>query len=744
MFRRTFLMIALLIGMNAPAQQAAVLPLRGAPTLVVDGKPNTGLSYMTYVGPASQKDGKPVLQHYADLFTKAECDLFTFVVDLGALYGYSPTVWPEKDRFDFSYVDLSAHTLLAGGPQAKLVIQLYLDTPEWWAKENPDDLLVLDNGKTDFGEKLFALPRKDNLPSIASERWRTDLKRLVEALIDHVQASDYADHVIGYQVCGQKTEEWYHWSMNAPSLGDYSAPMQHAFHAWLRQRYTSDAALQSAWHVPGLTRDTAPLPTQAQRFGDKTQFFRRPEAEQNVIDFHRFWSEVMVDTIAFFAHVVKEKTQHAKVVGGFYAYTFEFADLAEDAGHLALGKLLECPDLDFIMSPSSYFHRNLKGGQSCFRAPVLSLVRHGKMLWNDFDPASYKIHDKDMAALAPWLNDLAATDTPWEFGSMIYRELGNCLANGVNMAHFDLHGGYYDDAEIMGFVRSAQRIRKTALSMDRAPGAEILVVVDEDSLHWLGFRHPLTRRFLIEQLVELPFTGPYNALLLSDLADTDLRPYKLVLMLNAFRLDAAQRSVIDRKLKTDNKHVVWLYAPGYFRGDAVPGEVTGISEVTGLHIEERPRSATPVTAVYENPALGETPLLDTGRFAVADPEAEVIARSSEATKETVIAQRRFDRWTSIYAGTAPLPRQVLRALAGHAGVHQYDAQPEDTVYASGTFLTIAAGATGGPRTITLPKPMTVTDMATGQTVCAATAAFTAEFQPYETRLFAMNAADMKP
>jgi len=101
-----------------------------------------------------------------------------------------------------------------------------------------------------------------------------------------------------------------------------------------------------------------------------------------VIDFHAFWSLVMADTIADFARAAKEATGRAKLVGAFYAYTFEFTELGEDAGHLAVGRLLECPDVDFLMAPSSYYNRNLPG-TPYFRAPVASVRLHGKLFWNE-------------------------------------------------------------------------------------------------------------------------------------------------------------------------------------------------------------------------------------------------------------------------------------------------------------------------------------------------------------------------
>ena len=38
-------------------------------------------------------------------------------------------------------------------------------------------MMVLGNGSTSFGEKLFALPRPGEFPSLASEKWRGDMRR---------------------------------------------------------------------------------------------------------------------------------------------------------------------------------------------------------------------------------------------------------------------------------------------------------------------------------------------------------------------------------------------------------------------------------------------------------------------------------------------------------------------------------------------------------------------------------------
>jgi hypothetical protein len=727
---------------------AKVEQVNGAPAFTLDGTPHCGLSYMSYVGSGAMgPDGKPLLVQYTKSLAGAGCDLYTFVTDLGCLYGYSSTIWPEKDKWDFSQVDANAHMVLGNAPQnGKLMLQLYIDTPKWWAEEHPDDLLVLSNGTKDFGEKLFALPRQDLLPSMASPAWRADMKTAIEKLIEHVEQSDYADRVIGYQVCGQKTEEWYHWSMNCDELGDYSPAMTAAYRAWLRDKYRTDDALRAAWGDPAASIDGAVIPDKAARYGDRKATFRDPVREMAVIDFHRFWSDVMVDTIAYFAKVVKDKTQHTKTVGAFYAYTFEFAELAEDAGHLSLQRLLHCPDLDFIMSPSSYHERKLDGGQSLFRMPVLSVNRHGKMLWNDFDAASFKFYEKDQKQFAPWLWQMAVTDTPEKFVYMMRRELGNALANGVNMAYFDLHGGYYEDPTILEGVRKSGEVRNAALGRDRSSCAEILVVVDEDSMHFMDFRNPVLRKFLIEQLAELPFVAPFDSVLLSDLAELPMERYKLVIFADAFRLDDNQRKTIAERVENNGRTVVWLYAPGCFRGDHAAADVAGISDATGIQVTAAERPSAPVAAKFDLKALGgadatvpDMPLLDGNQFVVDDGDATILGTRADTGKAIAAVKDRGD-YTSIYAAVAPLPRVFLRAVAGRAGVHLYSDSPLDAVYANRSWLTLVPGPQAGPRTVRLPFKATVRDAFTREALCNNQDSFTTDFKASESRIFSVQEA----
>ncbi len=524
----------------------------GAPTFIVNGRPHSGMCYSSYdCSPAN-------LERRARQFAEAGCDIFNFVVEIAG-YGYSHPMWAERDRWDFADLDEWAHTILAAAPKAMLLPRIYIDAPVWWREENPDEMMLLDNGSASFGEKLFALSREGDYPSLASQKWRADMKHALETVIEHVEQSEYGERVIGYQLSGQKTEEWYHWSMNTEQLGDYTRHMERAFREWLRDKYETDDNLQAAWQRAEVTIESATIPTQRERYGDQSKTFRDPLAERPVIDFHTFWSDIMADTIAYFAKAVKDKTRRTKVVGAFYAYTFEFTNLAEDAGHLAVWKLLRCPDVDFIMAPSSYFNPNLPGAPY-FRAPVASLTLHGKLFWNDLDQVSYKYFEKLEAdpTLKQWEHWMGLTETPEEFVWMNRREVGMALAQGVQVAHFDIHGAYYEDPVIMAGVKELVGIRQAALKLDhRGSNAEILLMADEQSEHYLTFRHPITTTLLSEQTAVMPFVAPYDTALLSDLDQLDTARYKLVLVLNALKLDEQQRHLLQRKLARDGKIAVW-------------------------------------------------------------------------------------------------------------------------------------------------------------------------------------------
>jgi hypothetical protein len=317
------------------------------------------------------------------------------------------------------------------------------------------------------------------------------------------------------------------------------------------------------------------------------------------------------------------------------------------------------------------------------------------------------------------------------------------LAGGVQTAHFDIHGGYYDDPEIMAGVKQLGAIRSKALATERDSVAEVLVLVDERSPHYVRFRNPahlpgsFLRDLLSAQVAELGFVAPFDSALLSDLDTLDVGRYKLVLVLNAFYLDTAQRQLIQSKLKTNQRTIVWLYAPGYF--DEHDSGLERVRDITGIEIA--PDSAGAATTIDWRG--GSTPIAPTPRLAadplvVTDQQTVVLAVRSDDPQRVVAAQRSFGDWTSVYSATAPIPAAVLKRIADSAGVHLYDPDPTHLVFANRHYLTVCAHDEATTARLSLPHAVNVVDLFSRETVGTQTREFSVPLRPKEVRMFKLE------
>lgn len=75
--------------------------------------------------------------------------------------------------------------------------------------------------------------------------------------------------------------------------------------------------------------------------------------------YYRYNSELVAETIGYFAKAVKDLTQRERIVGVFYGYLLQLCgeQRQQNAGHLALERVLASPDVDFLSSPTSYAYR---------------------------------------------------------------------------------------------------------------------------------------------------------------------------------------------------------------------------------------------------------------------------------------------------------------------------------------------------------------------------------------------------
>jgi glycosyl hydrolase family 42 (putative beta-galactosidase) len=701
---------------------AKVADHRGAPALFVNGEPLSGMAWATYT---------PSAEVFGD-FTRAGVGLFTFsATPTEAGYGLSRTAWKAPGVYDFSQLDQRALMVLEANPKAYFFPRLYLHAPRWWSEGHPDDVVRLDPG--DGKPVPFIHQGGLPAPSWASDAWRRDTAEGLRRLIEHVASSPYADRVIGYHLASGTTEEWMMWGANENEWVDYSPVNTRKFREWLREKYRTDEGLRAAWGDPAASLDSASVPSRKMREASGPGSLHDPAREQAVIDYSLYSSDLTADTIAFFARAVKDLTRGEKIVGCFYGYLLQLCgeQRQENAGHLALGRLLSSPDIDFVASPTSYAFRQVGGeGTSHFMSLLGSVKLHGKLWFNENDVRTSISGGKEGEWGRP--TDLA--------GDLLQedKELANALVNGAAQWWFDVGGNRYNHPDLMARIGALAAAASRALEVDRSPVDEAALVVDERSIACLRSGDPWGAWLLLAQLPALHRLGaPVGHYLSTDIPLLASR--KLLFIPLSLAPSDADRRAID-SLKGGGRVLVFFWMDGAFRAGKI--EAPAMSDLSGIRVRLSTEPAPLRATVRGEPALTEGlsgtvygPGSVVSPLAIADdPEATVLASFPDGRPALVM--KPMAGWTAIHAAVPLLPAGLLRRIARLAGVHLY-IESEDVVWASRDLVGISV-KDAGPRTVRLSRKARVSDLITGAPVSEAADSFPCDFAARQTRVFVLR------
>jgi hypothetical protein len=617
--------------------------------------------------------------------------------------------WPrDGEAPDFAaHADPWIEMALKANPQALLIPRIPVTyPPDFWYQEHPDERMLYDDGKT-------------GIPSIHSAVWRRDAARHLGALVAHLEAK-YGDHILAYHPSGQHTGEWFYDRMWEGRAASFEAPARTGFRRYLTAKYGTDAALQHAWGVPTATLATADVPSLEQRQHCAGNAFRDPTTERLAIDFDEFLNVDMADAVALLCRAVKQAAPR-KLSVAFYGYPFEVVAPTglQASGHLALHRLLQSPDVDVLCSPVSYLDRGAGGG-GYFMAPVDSVHLHGK-LW--------LVEDDTRTHLAPPDAGYGRLDDARQTRGVLARNFGHIATRGTAVWWMDLPGqGWFAGAEMWEYLSGLQRAYTAALTEATPYRPEIAVFVDEQSPLY-GAPNPQVLFPLLYKFRTQWYRigAPAGVYLLDDLLAGTVPPARFYVILNAFRLSAAQTQTLQQRTGRKGCVTLWMYAPGLCRGDQLSPEY--IRDVTGIGVRQIPPQVGSITdaagTTFANAYAALTP-----SFAVDDPDAEVLARYAEGGEVAVAAKRVGDS-LSVYSGVLQVPASLLRDLARRAGVHIYSDQ-DDVVMAGNGWLALHANA-AGTRTLRLPTAATYRDVVSGATLGpAATLSF--DLQQGDTKL----------
>ena len=624
--------------------------------------------------------------------------------------------WPQPgEKPDWTGVDLMMETTLRCDPQALLLPRFGCAPPEWWLEQHPDDVMRFSDGKT-------------GSMCMASEAWLKECVAQIRALVRHCE-EEYGDHMLGYHPCGQHTGEWFYERSWEPVLSDFAPAMSAGFRQWVGARYGTEAALREAWADPAVTLDQVAVPSAEEQLATKLGFFRDPKAERKVIDYLEYKQLAMEQPLEAMARAIKEETGGKKLVCFFYGYLFDMHGIPmgpQGSGHLAMARMLRCPDVDILTSPISYNDREL-GGAGMFMSAVDSVRTAGKLWLNEDDTRTYLTKSED---------GFGRVETPQGTFWVHDRNFAQLLPRRLACWYMDLGGvGWLDGGDIWDNIARLRGIYDQALPRPATFAPEIAVIVDEVSPCYTKCTNALHSPLVYEMRSQCFRLGaPVRIHLLSDLTAGKVPPAKAYLLLNCFHLTEADRRTV--AAATKGKTAIWFYGAG-FLGDTA--DDARMAEVTGLPLKRGKPQAGMVTPDPEGGALVEGLRTSFGTETVLDPlwqveEApgvRVIGRYADGSVAAAATSR--DGNHTVYLGALRAPARLLRNILKQAGVHLYS-DSDDVILADRDFLGVAATSAGEKR-ILLPDRRTVVDALTGEKVAAATTEVTLAMQMGETRLF---------
>ena len=385
----------------------------GQPTLFVNGEAVPEMAYITY---------KTTNNRYEN-FAKAGIKLYSVNLNFSEspINEIAPVLVFQKGIFqndepDFSIVDKNFDEILSVCPDALIFPRVNVNLSLEWEKAHPDELC--EHGK--HGRTRV---------SFASDLWAEEVKGKLVQLIDYIENSRYSENVIGYQIAGGNTEEWF-------SFEDYGFYGKRAKEKFLK-------------------------------------LCEENNLEKNEENYFRFASELTAQRIIEFASVAKEALNNNKIIGAFYGYTIGCPHRSQC--HLALNKILECDKIDFMCSPLIYVHGRQPGVDPYPMIPIDSLRLHGKLYFSENDIRTHLSRPPSPHpnySVKIWFGPKRET-------SLEQIKLNFCRAftHGHGMWWFDMWGGWYDDVEFMQTFAKMQKICEKG--MDKK-SADVAVFTDEN------------------------------------------------------------------------------------------------------------------------------------------------------------------------------------------------------------------------------------------------------------------------
>ena len=651
-----------------------------------------------YDPPRAGADGKPIV--FCEDFAKyRRCHDAFSAIGVNVHSSIIHSGWMGVDRYDYSLTDRTLDALLKGAPERLYIPRVKLNVPPEWCRVHPEETFVYYGGPSDPAEiaALADTPAQDwfgfesemgyptnggsgfvddrpnlngviGLQSFSSKIWVKDACEALKRFIEHLENGPYARQILAYHVafgCCGETTNWGSWRAGGENRrGDYGISHRRDFLAWGVQKYGSLEAVEEAWKQTGLTPDTLiiPSPNRREAKGQTLEGMFFAEADQALLpDYHAFLSEKCAEAVLALGKTVHEIA--GKPAGAFYGYLV--VPQAAYAGHLAVEKILSSPDVDFLASPRAYDYC-IAGEPGGEQAPTQSYNR--RKIWMD---------ELDNWTHLDLLKRSLAARNMFETRTLLWREVSKNLAFDQNFWWMDLGEGWYDSPEIMAELKTLRSLIAELRAKPRQRAAEVLIVVDEESLQTTAVSYTLNQALTKRVKREIRLCGAMaDEYRLRDLFDMDLSGYRFIVFINAFALTVEQKRVIEARVRP-GAAILWHYAPGVRGGNFDLSRVKAIAGLGVLpHDGHDPR-------VYADCAENGC---DYPALRVA-PDSDIQPLMTGPDGSIVLASAPRGEGTSYLCAEPVLTSRELRPLMERAGV-TLPAPEGCAVYADSRFTAV--------------------------------------------------------
>ncbi|WP_417170100.1 hypothetical protein [Victivallis sp.] len=458
------------------------------------------------------------------------------------------------DTWDFTVVGRQFDDVLEHNPRANFIVIVDLNSPEWLSRQ-----LALSHESGDSTTHLSE--------TLVNPRWLCDTEHYLEAFLSYCE-KNYAEKIEAYVLACGNTDEWFDHNGELCGLAKERAYQEYRARNGLPPETPPSAGKLNSPDFDGLVFD--------------------PARSDDVITYRRFCNELVAESILRFARFSRKVIRPKAEIGVFYGYLTTRLGAAE-SGHVELRRVLDAPEVDFLISPGCYIDRAIGGG-SGWQSVSGSERLAGKRHLHECDQRTHTYNP----SLSPHVKlKFQCWKNTAEDIAGVRREAVLAMISDSSLWWFDMWGGFYEESALLEELGRLQKLYCRFAGQPGTPVDEIALIIDADSAYYLDQRSPRQAHFQRHARTMLNHVGaPFDTYLLDDLGRIpDFDRYKLVILANQIEITPEKAELLERYLYCGNRTVLTLYAPGLSDGTSLdPARVRRWAGVEygseGLHLTE--------------------------------------------------------------------------------------------------------------------------------------------------------------